>query len=100
MPANCSREDCFHLSHGLPDSTELRRKVDSAALEDVFREFASKRSSRTASLVKGARANGERRVVTGGREACDLRDRDISLAWSDSEVLAAKYDSLFREPFT
>lgn len=102
--ANQSLEDCFHLSHAFPDLTGANERATSAsvalpALRKIFADFANKRAARTALLVKGARANGERRVVTGGFKEVQRRNEDIRQAWSDSETLTSKYDALFSEPF-
>ena len=57
------------------------------------------RQPRTAALVKGARAQGERRVVTGGPAACEERDEILREQWKDEAALEAKFDSLLMEPF-
>jgi salicylate hydroxylase len=97
-PANfVYREDCYHLSALLPsaDSAPVRAEQ----LDSIFRAFAEKRQPRTKELVRGARAQGERRVVTGGEDACEQRDRAIMASWKDERAIEEKYDSLFREPF-
>jgi salicylate hydroxylase len=68
-------------------------------LPDIFQAFAEKRQPRTEALVKGARTQGQMRVVTGGPEACRERDRKITAAWKDLKAVAAKYDGLCKEPF-
>lgn len=94
------REDCYHLSTLLPvvDST-ASSAISTKELTKVFQAFAEKRQPRTAALVRGARANGERRVVTGGAVACRERDEAVKEGWLDEKAVEAKYDYLFREPF-
>jgi hypothetical protein len=50
-------------------------------------------------LVRGARAQGENRVVDGGAEACLERDHRLRKNWQDEKAVEAKYDALFREPY-
>lgn len=68
-------------------------------LFDIFETFARLRQPRTATLVKGARAKGESRVIDGGLEACLVRDETLRKGWEDERVVETKYDALFREPY-
>jgi salicylate hydroxylase len=68
-------------------------------LTQIFAAFAEKRQPRTAALVKGARAQGERRVVVGGPAACKERDELIRQQWIDEAALEARFDALLKEPF-
>ena len=84
----------------LPDyDRSSPRPVSTQALTAVFRTFAEKRQPRTAALVKGARVQGERRVVDAGPVACEERDEILRQQWNDEAVTEAKYDELLREPF-
>ena len=66
---------------------------------EIFGTFARLRQPRTAALVKGARAQGESRVVDGGLEVCLIRDEKLRKGWEDERAVEAKYDALFREPY-
>ena len=99
---NSDREDCFHLSHAFPNLLETGPQVYKSSLCDlksIFAEYAEKRAARTAMLVKGARANGQRRVVTSGAADCSRRDDEIKRMFCDPAAVAEKYDGIFREPF-
>ncbi|CAI6013759.1 unnamed protein product [Clonostachys chloroleuca] len=103
--ANQALEDCFHLSHSMPflepgseQYDEKLQVMGSSLWKNIFRPFAGKRQPRTSLLVRGARSQGDRRVVSG-TEACRQRDSGIRAAYKDSTVLSAKFDDLLREPF-
>lgn len=81
-----------------PDYKENLQTIDQG-LERIFKAFAEKRQPKTSLLVKGARAQGERRVVTTGPNDCRKRDEAVAASWKDVDAIAAKYDSLCREPF-
>lgn len=76
--ANQALEDCYHLSQALPDLTPRKEegKVldDDDNLEQIFAAYAEKRQPRTAALVRGARAAGQKRVVTTGSRDCEARN--------------------------
>lgn len=99
------REDCFHLSHSLPfltpDSDDYEtnlQMIRTSLAESIFRPFAEKRQPRTALLIKGARVQGDKRVASGV-DAMRERDAGIVAPYKDPSVIAAKFDSLLREPF-
>ncbi|KAH8808704.1 monooxygenase FAD-binding protein [Xylogone sp. PMI_703] len=103
--ANQALEDCFNLCHSMPslipgsDDFEQSSAVLGPNLcNDIFRPFAEKRHPRTTELVKGARAQGTRRVITDPA-LCKQRDIDIAASWPDAEAIAMRYDKLLREPF-
>jgi salicylate hydroxylase len=73
--------------------------ISSEKQSEIFRTFANLRQPRTAALVKGARAQGESRVIDGGVEACLKWDDRLRQGWEDDKVVEAKYDALFREPY-
>lgn len=66
--------------------------------EGVFQPFAAKRQPRTAMLVQGARAQGERRVAVG-EKACRERDADIQRMFATSDAIAQKFEAILKEPF-
>ncbi|EXJ65991.1 uncharacterized protein A1O5_10968 [Cladophialophora psammophila CBS 110553] len=102
--ANQALEDCYHLSHSLPDLdpeddgqrilAELKQRLPA-----IFEAYAEKRQPRTSALVKGARTQGQMRVVTAGPEACKKRNEKVASAWKDTDAVAAKYEGLCQEPF-
>ena len=88
------------MSRLLPDVDKARpQPISTQDLTEVFRTLAEMRQPRTAALVKGARIQGERRVVIGGPEACEERDEILREQWKDEAAFEAMYDSLLREPF-
>jgi len=87
------------LSRLLPDLSNKGEGPTSETLESIFAKFAKLRQLRTAALVKGARAQGEDRVVDGGPEACAERDERLQKRWEDTAAVEAKYDYLLKEPF-
>lgn len=93
------REDCYHLATSLPEVSPKTSTLSNRDLAQIFQKFALKRQPRTSKLVKGARAQGERRVVTSGAAACLERDEAVRKGWLEVEAVGAKYDDLFREPF-
>ena len=93
-------EDCYHLTQLLPDFNRTSSEsISTDALTQIFAAFANKRQPRTAALVKGARAQGERRVVVAGPAACKERDEQVRQQWKDEAALEAKFEALLREPF-
>lgn len=76
--ANQALEDCYHLSQALPDLTAREEEGEAFDeddnLEQIFAAYAEKRQPRTAALVRGARAVGQKRVVTTGSRDCEARN--------------------------
>ncbi|ETS73893.1 hypothetical protein PFICI_13759 [Pestalotiopsis fici W106-1] len=97
--ANQALEDCYHLSQALPDCTGMNAATTNIDLPSVFKQYALKRQPRTAALVKGARAAGEKRVVTTGLKDCESRNHKVKEEWLDTVAIEAKFDGLCREPF-
>ena len=60
-----------------------------ATLESVFSELESVRLPRSSAMVKGARAQGEKRVVSGV-EACIERNNYFRELWSDDKNVRAR----------
>ncbi|KAH8883334.1 FAD/NAD(P)-binding domain-containing protein [Thozetella sp. PMI_491] len=97
--ANQALEDCYHLSRALPDVRNGAAGPTEADLSQIFSLYAEKRQPRTARLVKGARAQGETRVLSGSAEDIERRDKAVAAAWNNKEATAAKFDALCLEPF-
>ncbi|KAH6653154.1 hypothetical protein BKA67DRAFT_568722 [Truncatella angustata] len=99
--ANQALEDCFHLSEALGNISRLSRAadLDQPDLLSIFRQYARRRQPRTAALVKGARAAGEKRVVTTGMGDCEARNRRVAAEWQDIVGIRAKFDGICKEPF-
>lgn len=96
---------CYHLIQLMPfldtssgDCAKEWERV-STGLPSFFKAYAEKRQPRTSALVKEARAVGERRVLAGGTALCRERDAVIAKAWSNPDIVMAKYNSLLKEPF-
>jgi salicylate hydroxylase len=85
--------------HRLLPNFEKGKSLSSDDLNSIFKTFANLRQPKTAALVKGARLQGEDRVVDGGREACEERDERLRQKWKDEVAVEEKYDSLLMEPF-
>lgn len=100
-----NREDCYTLSHALPyldptkEDYQSNIKILGAPLTEIFHQYAEKRQPRTAALVRGARAQGNQRVVTTGPEDCRKRNEQIKAVWADTEAIRARFDALLSGPF-
>jgi len=96
--ANQAFEDTYHLVRLLvkhnpgasPPSTEL--------LYTIFSEYEGIRIPRTAELVKGARKQGEVRVVDGV-EACLARNETVRKFWEDEDKVLDATEYLLSGPF-
>ena len=96
-------EDCYHLTRLLLAHNPSGAPPSTALLQTIFSEFESLRIARTSELVKGARQQGELRVVSGV-EACKKRNEVIvemysSFAAGGSEGLVAQFKHLVEHPF-
>jgi salicylate hydroxylase len=96
--ANQAMEDCYHLSQALGDLKRDRDTIEQADLQSIFAKFAEKRQPRTSALVRGARAAGEKRVVTTGKANCEARDQRVIAEWKDTAAIEASFDALCSEP--
>ncbi|KAL2075071.1 hypothetical protein VTL71DRAFT_13 [Oculimacula yallundae] len=96
---NQAAEDAWWLASLLPDfgSEENGKDIDGLALREVFETFANMRGERTAMLVIGARAVGERRVM--GSDECCERDEALRREWKDEKGIEEKWRGLLQEPF-
>ncbi len=96
-------EDCYHLTRLLLAHNPSGASPSTALLETIFSEFEGPRIARTSELVKGARQQGELRVVDGV-EACKRRNEAIvevygGVATGASSGLAAQFVHLVDNPF-
>ncbi|KAH9920085.1 uncharacterized protein B0H18DRAFT_1025880 [Fomitopsis serialis] len=66
-------------------------------LSTIFSEYEQLRIARTSELVKGARKQGEVRVVQG-EAACKARDESLKAVYADEDFLQ-NWLQLFRHPF-
>ncbi|KAE8362097.1 hypothetical protein BDV27DRAFT_132034 [Aspergillus caelatus] len=102
--ANQALEDCYHLMQYMPcivsGSVDYAERLDclDSDLPSLFQAYAERRQPRTSALVKEARAQGDKRVVTSPA-LCKERDAVIAAAWSDPDAISTKYEALLKEPF-
>jgi len=96
--ANQAFEDIYHLvrllvkhnPEALPPSTEL--------LSTVFTDYEGIRIPRTADLVRGARKQGELRVVDGV-DPCLARNKIIKQMWGNDEKVLDASEYVLSGPF-
>ena len=93
--ASQSLEDCWHLSQLLPDASG---DLSAESLTAAFRRYAENRQPKNAALVKGARAQGQMRVMHG-KEACQQRNEQIKQMWADESAVRERMHPLYKEPF-
>ncbi|TGO13219.1 hypothetical protein BTUL_0074g00260 [Botrytis tulipae] len=92
--ANQAMEDCYHLQRLIPGAGS---DLSTEALTKIFAEFAGIRQPKTALLVAGARAQGERRVVTP--ETMEERNEYMRQMWKNPEIFHKAYDEMLKGPF-
>ncbi|KAI9645499.1 hypothetical protein NHQ30_006238 [Ciborinia camelliae] len=92
--ANQAMEDCYHLQRLLPDAGS---DISTEDLTKIFPEFAGLRQPKTALLVAGARAQGERRVVAP--EKMEERNEYMRQIWKNPDVFYKAYAEMLRGPF-
>ncbi|KAF7942902.1 uncharacterized protein EAE97_006356 [Botrytis byssoidea] len=92
--ANQAMEDCYHLQRLIPDAGS---ELSTEALTEIFAGFAGIRQPKTALLVAGARAQGERRVVTP--ETMEERNEYMRQMWKNPEIFYKTYSEILKEPF-
>ncbi|KAF7884798.1 hypothetical protein EAF00_010616 [Botryotinia globosa] len=92
--ANQAMEDCYHLQRLIPDAGN---ELSTEALTEIFAEFAGIRQPKTALLVAGARAQGERRVATP--ETMEERNEYMRQMWKNPEILYKTSAEILKEPF-
>jgi hypothetical protein len=98
MQADYTREDCWALTRALPDASD----VSTTNLNKAFNDVASVRQPKTAELVNAARSAGMSRIVFGGDDDIDgrnKRDEIIKAEWDDVAKLVKMQDELYTGPF-
>ncbi|KIJ67862.1 hypothetical protein HYDPIDRAFT_107388 [Hydnomerulius pinastri MD-312] len=95
--ANQAFEDIYHLVRLLKKYNPSASDPSNETLVQVFQEYQNLRLPRTAELVKGARRQGETRVVSG-IEACKRRDEMVKAGFGD-ENLKKAHGELLSGPF-
>lgn len=96
--ANQAFEDVYHFVRLLKKHNPSASAPSTELLSTIFTEYESLRMARTSALVKGARKQGEARVVEGV-EACKARNNSIREAWRDGDAIAAGYMEMYSHPF-
>ena len=92
--ANQAFEDVYHLTRLLDEYNSDRTPLDTAALEGIFVRYEAARVPRSATLVQGARKQGESRVVEGV-EACMTRNDVTRGMFRHEEGLKQVYTRLY-----
>jgi len=96
--ANQAFEDIYHLVRVLVKYNPSAENPSTATLEQAFSEYEAIRLPRSAGLVKGARQQGQIRVVHG-MEAAIKRNEFVRNMWKDDSKVVATYSELFNHPF-
>lgn len=96
--ANQAFEDVYHFMRLLRKYNPSADQPSTELLLRVFTDYQDLRLRRTSELVRGARRQGEIRVVEGV-DACKARDEAIRAGFNDDAVRRA-YDELLSGPFT
>lgn len=96
--ANQAFEDTYHLIRLLVKHNPKASPPSTELLSNVFRDYEGIRIPRTAELVKGARKQGEVRVVDGV-EACLARNEVVRKIWEEDEQVLNALDYLLSGPF-
>ncbi|KAI0062853.1 FAD/NAD(P)-binding domain-containing protein [Artomyces pyxidatus] len=92
--ANQAFEDVLLLTTLLDQRNADRSTLDTATLAEIFTEYERERIPRSAKLVKGARAQGEGRVVQGV-EGCKIRNAIVRGILKDDESMGKAYAHLY-----
>ncbi|KAF8318801.1 FAD/NAD(P)-binding domain-containing protein [Clavulina sp. PMI_390] len=95
--ANQAFEDIYHLVRLLNLHTSPPHPSN-ATLKTVFEEYTTKRLARTSALTKGARAQGELRLVHGA-EACVARNQRFRSLWGDKGPMIKGYVEVWKGTF-
>ncbi|PCH43569.1 FAD/NAD(P)-binding domain-containing protein [Wolfiporia cocos MD-104 SS10] len=96
--ANQAFEDIYYLVLQLTRHNAAAAPPSTALLGTIFAAYEAARVERTSVLVRGARKQGENRVVQGV-EACRARDREVREAWADADATLAGYLQLYGQPW-
>ncbi|KAG1751627.1 uncharacterized protein EDB91DRAFT_1106403 [Suillus paluster] len=95
--ANQAFEDIYHIMRLLKKYNPSAGQPSTELLSQVFTDYQDLRLLRTSELVRGARKQGEARVVEG-IDACRARDEVIRAGSNDDAAKMAQYE-LFSGPF-
>lgn len=96
--ANQAFEDIYHFVRLLGKHNPSADQLSKELLLRVFTDYQDLRLLRTSELVRGARRQGEIRVVEGV-DACRARDEAIRAGLNDDAARRA-HDELLSGPFT
>ncbi|KAG2123411.1 hypothetical protein DEU56DRAFT_50166 [Suillus clintonianus] len=96
--ANQAFEDVYHFMRLLRKHNPSAGQLSTELLSRVFVDYQDLRLLRTSELVRGARRQGEIRVVEGV-DACRARDEAIRAGLNDDAARRA-HDELLSGPFT
>jgi len=96
--ANQAFEDTYHLVRLLVKHNPQASPPSTELLSTIFTEYEAIRIPRTAELVKGARKQGEVRVVDGV-DACLARNEIIRKNWEDDEKALGLFEYVLNGPF-
>ncbi|KAG0706056.1 hypothetical protein DFH29DRAFT_872555 [Suillus ampliporus] len=91
--ANQAFEDIYHLMRLLKKYNPSAGQPSTELLSHVFRDYQDLRLPRTSELVRGARKQGEARVVEG-IDACRARDEGIRAGFNSDAAKRAQYELL------
>ncbi|KAG2126883.1 uncharacterized protein EDB93DRAFT_1109500, partial [Suillus bovinus] len=99
--ANQAFEDIYHFVRLLGKHNPSADQLSTELLLRVFTDYQDLRLLHTSELVRGARRQGEIRVVEGV-DACRTRDEAIRAAFNDdgNDIARRASDELFSGPFT
>ncbi|KAH9832255.1 uncharacterized protein C8Q71DRAFT_778149 [Rhodofomes roseus] len=95
--ANQAFEDIYHLVRLLGKHNPSAAPPSPELLNAVFSEYEQLRFARTSELVKGARKQGDLRVLQG-EEACRARNESLKAMWAD-ENFTQNWLQFFEHPF-
>ncbi|TFY57846.1 hypothetical protein EVJ58_g6782 [Rhodofomes roseus] len=95
--ANQAFEDIYHLVRLLVKHNPSAAPPSTELLNAVFSEYEQLRFARTSELVKGARKQGDLRVLQG-EEACRARNESLKAMWAD-ENFTQNWLQFFEHPF-
>jgi len=96
--ANQAFEDIYHLVRLLVKHNPKASAPSTELLSTIFSEYEGVRIPRTAELVKGARRQGEVRVVDGV-DACLARNEIVRKNWEDDEKVLDLSEYVLSGPF-
>ncbi|KAI0790637.1 hypothetical protein C8Q75DRAFT_95567 [Abortiporus biennis] len=93
--ANQAFEDCNLLTQLLEQKNPEAAEPSTEILEKIFTEYEKARIPRSAEMVKGARQQGEQRVMEGV-DACKQRNDRIRSIYKDDESIGKMYEKTLK----